>query len=69
MAFTEIDVFGIYVSPYAFILLAAWAFTFVLRVLLTRMDLLLHAWNPALLMFAIFVAVFSSAVLLAAAVS
>ncbi len=69
MVLTEIGVFGVYISPYALILLVAWAFTFALRILLTRVDLLLHAWNPALLMFAIFVAAFSSAVLLAAAVS
>ena len=69
MALTEINVLGIYMSPYALILLAAWALTFALRTLFTRMDLLLHAWNPALLMFAIFVAAFSSAVLLAAAFS
>ncbi len=67
MAFTEIDVFGVYVSPYALVLLATWAFTFAFRVVLTRLDLLVHAWNPALLMFAIFVAAFSSAVLLAVA--
>ncbi len=69
MPLTEIDLFGIYISPYAPILLAAWAFTFVLRVVLTRLDILVHAWNPALLMFAIFVAIFSSMVLLASTVS
>ena len=69
MLLTEIDLFGIYISPYAVILLSAWAFTFALRIVLARLDLLVHAWNPALLMFAIFVAVFSSAVLLASAIT
>ena len=69
MVLTEINVFGVYISPYALILFAAWVFTFVLRVLLTRLDLLAKAWNPALLMLAIFIAIFSSAVLMATAVS
>lgn len=69
MALTEIDVFGVYVSPYALILLATWAFTFALRIVLTRLGPLMHAWNPALLMFAIFVATFSFLVLFVAAVS
>jgi hypothetical protein len=64
MALTEINIFGVLISPYAVILFATWGSTFALRLLLTHFGILAHAWNPALLMFAAFVAIFSSAVLL-----
>ena len=66
---TEINVYGVYVSPYAAMLLAAWASTFILRMVLSRYGLLAHAYNPALLMFAVFAATFSFLVLLATSIA
>ena len=65
MTLTEVDVFGVFISPYAAILLAVWASVFALRLVLTRTGVLVHAWHPALLMFSIFVMTLSAAVLLA----
>ena len=67
MGLTEIDVFGVYVSPYAVLLVAIWAVVFALRVVLTRLGILIHAWHPALLVFSLFAATFSAAVLVATA--
>ena len=67
MELTELNIFGVYISPYAALLLAVWAFVFALRLALTRVGVLVHAWHPALLMFSIFVAAFSMAVLVTAA--
>lgn len=66
---TEVDLFGVYVSPYVIILLACWALVFLLRLLLTRLGVLAQAWHPALLVFAVFTAVFSASVLVATAMS
>lgn len=65
MALTEIDLFGVYISPYAVILAAAWLLVFAARLVLSHLGALVHAWNPVLLVFAAFVAVFSSAVIVA----
>lgn len=63
---TEVNLFGVYVSPYAVILAAAWASVLLLRVVLTRLGILRRAWHPALLMFSVSVGACSLAVLLAA---
>ncbi len=65
MALTEVNVFGVYVSPWAIVLLIVWGSVFLLRALLTRLSLLRLVWHPALLMFSVFVSVFSMVVLLA----
>lgn len=67
MRLTEINIYGVYISPYVVVLLAVWAFAFALRLALIRLGILAHAWHPALLMFSIFVAAFSMAVLATAA--
>lgn len=66
---TEVDLFGVCVSPFAVILVAAWASVFALRVVLTRSGILRHAWHPALLMFSVSVSAFPLAVLLAVGLS
>ena len=69
MLLTEVDVFGVYISPYVLILGASWGAVFVLRVVLTRLGVLRHAWHPALLIVSVFVAVFSLAAMLAMGLS
>lgn len=66
MRFTEVDLFGVYVAPISVMLLAAWLVTIGLRRVVARFGLLRHVWHPALLIFAVFVIVLSSIVLVAA---
>ncbi len=64
MSFTEIDLFGVYVAPLSLILIGAWFVTMVLRRIAGRFDLLRHAWHPALFVFAVYVIVLSSWILI-----
>lgn len=66
---TEVDLFGVYVSPYAVILVAVWASVLALRTMLARLGVLRRAWHPALLTFSMSVSAFSLAVLLASGLS
>ncbi len=63
MRFTELDIFGVYISPLAPMLLLAWLVTLVLRRAANRVGLLRRVWHPALFMAAIYVIVLSSIVL------
>ena len=66
MRFTEIDLFGVYVAPISVMLVAAWAVTVGLRRVAARFGLLRHVWHPALVVFAFYMIVLSSMVLVAA---
>jgi protein AaeX len=66
MSFTEINLFGVYVAPISLMLIAAWIVTIVLRRVVDRFGLLRHVWHPALFVFAVYLIVLSSMVLLAA---
>ena len=66
MSFTEINLFGVYVAPISLTLIAAWIVTIVLRRVVDRFGLLRHVWHPALFVFAVYLIVLSSMVLLAA---
>ena len=66
MRFTEINLFGVYVAPISLMLIAAWIVTIVLRRVVDRFGLLRHVWHPALFVFAVYLIVLSSMVLLAA---
>ena len=68
MSFTEIDVFGVYLAPLALILVGAWAVTLALRHGAARLGLLRWVWHPALFVFAVYVAVLSSWILIVARV-
>jgi hypothetical protein len=65
MRFTEINLFGVYVAPISLMLVAAWIVTIVLRRVDARFGLLHHVWHPALFVFAVYLIVLSSMVLLA----
>lgn len=64
MRFMEIDVFGVYVAPISVLMVAAWLITFALRRVAGRFGLLGRVWHPALFVFAVYMIVLSSTVLL-----
>ena len=66
MSFVQIDLVGVYVSPISVMMVAAWIVTIVLRRMASRFGLLRYVWHPALFVFAIYMIVLSSIVLLAA---
>ena len=66
MKFVEIDLFGVYVAPISVMILAAWLVTVVLRRVADRTGLLSYVWHPALCMFAVYIIVLSSIVLVIA---
>ena len=66
MKFVEIDLFGVYVAPISLMMVAAWPITVALRRAASRYGLLRHVWHPALFVFAVYVIVLSSIVLVIA---
>lgn len=66
MKFTEIDIFGVYVAPMSVLMLAAWLITISLRRVAARFGLLRFVWHPALFVFAVYMIVLSSMILVIA---
>ena len=66
MKFVEIDLFGVYVAPISLLMVAAWPITIAFRRIASRYGLLRHVWHPALFVFAVYVIVLSSIVLVIA---
>ena len=66
MRFTEINLFGVYVAPMSLMLVAAWVVTIGLRRFVSRFGLLRYVWHPSLFVFAVYMIVLSSMVLIAA---
>lgn len=66
MRFTEINLFGVYVAPMSLMMVASWAITVGLRQFAARFGLLRHVWHPSLFVFAVYMIVLSSMVLLIA---
>ena len=64
--FTEINLFGVYIAPMSVMIVAAWVVTIALRWSAARNDLLRYVWHPALLVFAVYVIVLSTIVLVVA---
>ena len=69
MRFAEIDLFGVYVAPLSLILVGAWFVTIALRRVADRFGLLRHAWHPALFVFAVYIIVLSSWILIVSRLS
>ena len=67
MRFTEINLFGVYVAPMSMMMVAAWVFTIGLRRWAARFELLRYVWHPSLFVFAVYMIVLSSMVLVIAA--
>jgi hypothetical protein len=66
MSFTEIDVFGVYVAPISVMMVGAWLVTIALRRAASRFGLLQRVWHPGLFVFAVYIIILSSWVLIAA---
>ena len=66
MSFTEVDMFGVYVTPISLLAVAAWIVVLGLRWTAARYGLLRHVWHPALFVFAVYIIVLSSMVLVSA---
>jgi protein AaeX len=66
MRFTELNLFGVYVAPISIMMIGAWIITIVLRRLASRVGLLRYVWHPALFVFAVYIIVLSSFILIIA---
>jgi len=66
LKFFEIDLFGVYVAPISLLLVAAWLVTIGLRRIGAGFGVLRYVWHPSLFMFAVYVIVLSSMVLIIA---
>ena len=66
MSFTEINLFGVYVAPISLFMVAAWLITTALRRIANRSGLLRYVWHPALFVFAVYIIVLASSILILA---
>jgi uncharacterized protein DUF1656 len=66
MRFTEINLFGVYVAPISILMIGAWLITIILRRIANRAGLLRHVWHPALFVFAVYIMVLASSILILA---
>jgi len=66
LKFVEIDLLGVYVAPISLLMVVAWFITIALRRVASRYGLLRNVWHPALFIFAVYVIVLSSIVLVIA---
>jgi hypothetical protein len=66
MRFVEVDLFGVYVAPISLMMAAAWLVLIALRRVADHFGLLRLVWHPALFVFAFYVIVLSSIVLIVA---
>jgi len=66
MRFVEVDLFGVYVAPISLMMVAAWVVTIASRRMASRFGLLRYVWHPALFVFAVYIILLSSIVLVVA---
>jgi hypothetical protein len=66
MRFVDVDLLGVYVAPISVMMIAAWFVTIAFRRLAVHYGLLRYAWHPALFVFAVYMIVLSTMVLIAA---
>jgi hypothetical protein len=66
MSFAEVNLFGVYVAPISLMMVAAWLVLTALRRVADHFGLLRHVWHPALLVFAFYMIILSSIVLIVA---
>jgi hypothetical protein len=66
LKFFEINLLGVYVAPISLLMMAAWPITVAFRRVASRYGFLRHVWHPALFVFAVYVLVLSSIVLVIA---
>ena len=66
MRFSEINLFGVYVAPMSVMMVAAWFVIIWLRWSAARFGLLRYVWHPSLFVFAVYMIVLSSMILITA---
>jgi protein AaeX len=66
MRFTEIDLFGVYVAPISLMMVGAWLVTIALRRIVSRSGWLRYVWHPTLFVFAVYIIVLSSWIMIVA---
>jgi hypothetical protein len=66
MSFAEVDLFGVYVAPISLMMVAAWLILITLRRVADHFGLLRHVWHPALFVFACYMIILASIVLVIA---
>jgi len=66
MNFVEVNLLGVYVAPISVMMVAAWLVLIALRRAADHFGLLRHVWHPALFVFAFYMIILSSFVLVAA---
>ena len=66
MRFAEVDLFGVYVAPISLMMVAAWLVLIALRRAADHFGLLRHVWHPALFVFASYMIILSSIVIIVA---
>ena len=66
MSFAEVDLFGVYVAPISLMVASAWLVLIALRRVADHFGLLRQVWHPSLFVFAVYMIVLSSIVLIAA---
>jgi hypothetical protein len=64
MNLTEINLFGVYVAPISVMMVAAWLVTIALRRVASRFGMVPRVWHPALFVFAVYIIVLSSWILI-----
>jgi hypothetical protein len=62
--FTDINLLGVYVAPISIMMIEAWLVTIALRRVAGRWGMLRHVWHPALFVFAVYIIVLSSFILI-----
>jgi hypothetical protein len=66
MSLADVDLFGVYVAPISVMMVGAWLVTLALRRAASRFGLLQRVWHPGLFVFAVYIIILSSWVLIAA---
>ena len=66
MRFAEVNLLGVYVAPISLMMIAAWFVTIALRRVAARAGLMRYVWHPALFVFAVYIIVLSSWILIIA---
>ena len=66
MRFAEVNLFGVYVARISLMMVATWIGIVALRLVANRFGLLRHVWHPALFVFAVYIIVLSSWILIVA---
>jgi hypothetical protein len=65
VSFAEVNLFGVYVAPISVTMVAAWLVTITLLRVANHFGLLRYAWHPNLFVFAIYIIVLSTWILIA----